>query len=682
METFVTERLCNVVLLGHSSAGKSSLGEALLFASGAISRMGRTEDGNLTADYEPEAAKRMSSTQLAILPCVWEGHKVTLLDTPGYFDFVGDAISALRVADAAILVVGASAGVEVGTEQMWRRLREMGLPTLVFVNKLDRENTDLTQVVESLRQTLGRECVPFQLAQGSGPDFTGLLSLLPASETVPPELQGLFDTARDQLAEAAAETDDDLANKYLEGEALSDEEMTAALKQGVLQGQVVPVLAGSATKGLGSKELLNAILELLPSPAEAPPRAAQGDEDQQPPPTADSQGPLAALVFKTTADPHVGKLSFIRVYSGTLQSNSEVQNQNRKQSERIGQLFVPRGKGQENVASLVAGEIGAVGRLSSTSTGETLGGKDRPLTLPRVAMPRPSFSMAVYPKSNADADKLSPTLSRLAEEDPSLVVGRDPDTGETTLTGLGDTHVELAVQRAQRKFGVNLLTQTPRVPYKETISKVTQMEHRHKQQSGGHGHFAHIFLRLEPLPQGQGVEFATQVVGGSVPKEFFPAVEKGVRRACAEGVMTGFPVVDTRAVLYDGSFHPVDSATMDFDICGYAGFKKAFAEAGPGLLEPVMRLEITTPDAYTGEIIGDLNSKRGRIQGMQPLGDGSSVVEAHVPLSEVQRYALDLRSITQGRATYTIEFDHDEELPSQLAQQVIQQAKEKAQAKA
>ena len=356
----------------------------------------------------------------------------------------------------------------------------------------------------------------------------------------------------------------------------------------MLSGKVVPVLAGSATKGLGTKELLGAILELLPSPAEA----SQSDE---PISSTDSAGPLAALVFKTAADQHVGKLSYIRVYGGTLQSNSEVQNRNKNQNERIGQLFVPMGKNQENVTNLVAGEIGAVGRLSATSTGETLGGKEDTKTLLGVPLPKPSFSMAVYPKSNADADKLSPTLNRLAEEDPSLIVSRDPDTGETLLSGLGDAHVDLAVQRAQRKFGVNLNTQTPRIPYKETISKTIQMEHRHKQQSGGHGHFAHIMLRLEPLSQGQGVEFATEVVGGAVPKDFFPAVEKGVRRACAEGVLTGFPVVDTKAVLYDGSFHPVDSASMDFDICGYAGFKKAFAEAGPGLLEPIMRLEITTP---------------------------------------------------------------------------------------
>jgi elongation factor G len=679
MGTFATERLRNVVLLGHSSVGKSSLGEALLFASGAISRMGRTEDGNLTADYEPEAVKRVSSTQLTILPCVWENYKVTILDTPGYFDFVGDAISALRVADAAILVVGGSAGVEVGTEQMWRRLRALGVPTRVFVNKLDRENTNLTQVVDSLRQTLGKECVAFQLAEGSGVDFKGLVNLPPPPDSVNAELQESFDDARDRLAEAAAETDDDLANKYLGGEGISNEEMTSALKQGVLSGKVVPVLAGSATKGLGVKELLGSILELLPSPVEV----SQVHGSDASTIFADFASPLAALVFKTAADQHVGKVSFIRVYGGTLESNTEVQNRNKNQSERIGQLFVPMGKNQENVTNLVAGEIGAVGRLSVTATGETLGGKEgSKMTLPGVPLPKPSFSMAVFPKSNADADKLSSTLNRLAGEDPNLIVSRDPDTGETLLTGLGDTHVDITVQRAQRKFGVNLITQTPQVPYKETISKTTQMEHRHKQQSGGHGHFAHIMLRLEPLSQGQGVEFTTEVVGGSVPKDFFPAVEKGVRRACAEGVLTGFPVVDTRAVLYDGSFHPVDSASMDFDICGYAGFKKAFAEAGPGLLEPIMRLEITTPDSYTGEIIGDLNSKRGRILGMQPIGDGNSIVEAHAPLTEVHRYALDLRSITQGRAIYTIEFDHEEELPSQLAQQVIQKAKEKTGSKA
>jgi elongation factor G len=680
METFAVERLRNVALVSHSGAGKTSLGEALLFTSGAISRMGRTEDGNTTADYDLEAIKRRSSTQLALLPCLWQQHKVTLLDTPGYSDLLGEALSALRVADAAILVVAADAKMEVGTEQMWRRLREQRLPTLIFVNKLDRENTDFSQIVDLLQRALGKECVALQVPQGSGQGFSGVINLLAAPAAAPAGLQAQFDAARDRLAEAVAETDEALATKYLEGEALSDQVITAALKQAVAQRKLVPVLVGSATKNLGTRELLDAILALLPSPADAPLSQAVGANRGSQALKLDPTGPRAVLVFKTVAEQHAGKLSLLRVYSGTLQSNSEVYNVNRQQAERIGQLLVPRGKSQETVASLGPGEIGAVARLTVTRTGDTLGQKEQPLELPGIAFPTPFFSMAVFPKTSADLDKLSIGLNRVTEEDPTLRFTREPQTGEPLLTGYGDVHVDLAVQRAQRKFGVNLVLQTPRVPYKETISQTAQVEHRYKQQSGGHGHFAHIFLRVEPRGQGQGLEFASEVVGGNVPKEFIPAVEKGVRRACAEGVLTGFPVVDTKAVIYDGSHHPVDSATMDFDICGYFAFKKAFTEASPGLLEPIMLVRVTTPDDHTGDVIGDMNSKRGRILGMQPQGDGTSVLEAHIPLAELQRYAPGLRSLTQGRATFTMEFDHDEELPAHLAQQVIQKAQQQKEA--
>ena len=663
MDVFATENLRNVALVSHSGAGKTTLGEALLFASGSISRMGATSDGTTTSDYEPEAVKRGGSTQLALLPCIWNKNKINLLDTPGYFDFLGDALSAMRAADAAVLVVAADAGVEVGTEQMWQRLKELNLPTVIFVNKLDRENTDLFQTVEALRQGLGRECVALQLPQGSGQEFQGAVSLLPAPESVPADLQSQFETARDQLAEAVAEANDDLATKYLEGEALSDEEITAALKDAVLQRKLVPVVAGSASKSMGIKELLDTILALLPSPADRP--------------TVEADGALAALVFKTTQEQHSGKLSLVRVFAGTLQSNTEVYNVSKEQPERLGQLQVVRGKNQEPVASLATGDIGAVARLTATSTGDTLGQKDHPVKLNGVAFPTPLFSMAVFPKSTADLDKLSPSLTRITEEDPSLRFTRNTDTGESLLSGYGDVHIEVSAQRAQRKYGVNLILQTPKIAYKETIAKTATVDHRYKQQSGGHGHFAHAMLRLEPLPRGQGLEFVTEVTGGSVPREFFPAVEKGVRRACSEGVLAGFPVVDTRAVLYDGSYHPVDSATMDFDICGYFGFKKAFGDATPGLLEPIMLIRVTTPDDYTGDVIGDLNSKRGRILGMQPQGDGTSVVEAHIPLSEIQRYTLDLRSMTQARASYTMEVAHDEDVPSNLAQQVIQQAQQK-----
>ena len=676
MQTYSTDQLRNLVLVSHSGAGKTTLGEALLFATKAISRLGKVEDGNTTADYEPEAVKRGGSTQLAILPCPWRDHKLTVIDTPGYFDFLGDALSALRVADAAVLVVAANAGVEVGTEQMWRRVRDRGLPCFVFVNKLDRENTDFFETLSTLTDALGKECVPLQVPLGAAQGLQGVASLLAPSDDLPAEAQ----EARERLVEAVAENDDELATKYLEGEEITSEELTAGLRRAVSAGQVVPVLAGSATRSVGVTELLDVLIDYAPSPAAQPPASARGANGAEEELAPAGDGPLAALVFKTTADQYVGRLSFIRVYSGTLTSDSEVANSQKEQSERIGQLFVPQGKEQNQVPHLVAGEIGAVGRLAATSTGDTLSQRDRRLILDGVDFPAPLYAMAVSPKTKADTDKLTTALNRLVEEDPSLLFTREADTGEALLVGMGDSHLALAIQRAQRKLGANLLLQTPRVPYKETLSAVSRVEHRYKQQSGGHGHFAHVLMRLEPLDRGIGVEFATEVVGGSVPKDFIPAVEKGVRRACAEGVLAGYPVVDIRAVLYDGSFHPVDSATMDFDIAGYYGLKKGFLDGSPALVEPVMLLRVSTPDSYTGDIIGDLNSKRGRILGMVPQSDGSTVVEGHVPLAEIQRYALDLRSLTQGRATFTAEFDHYEAVPAHLVQRIIGDPKETARA--
>ena len=661
MGPFTTENLRNVVLLSHSGAGKTSLAEALLLTSGSITRLGKTDDGTTTGDYEPESIKRTSSTQLSILPCAWKSHKVTLLDSPGYFDFIGDALSSLRVADAAVLVVAAGSGVEVGTEQMWRALRRQGLPCIIVVNKLDRDNTDFMATVEDLRNNLGRECFALQVPVGQAAGFNGVVPILPAPDDVPAEAQDAYEQAREALVESIAETDDDLATKWLEEGTLTDEEMLEPLRRAVIEGTAVPVLAASATHNVGAAEVLDAILALAPSPLEA----------ENP---VDPGGPLAVLAFKTSADPYVGKLTYLKVCSGALNSNTEVYNSVKERSERLGQLFVPMGKNQEQVASLVAGEIGAVGRLAETTTGDTLSTRDAAVRIVGIDFPAPIYTMAVYPATKGDTDKMGSALNRLAEEDPSLHFVRDQSTSESLLSGMGDAHLDVMVQRAQRKFGVNLLLQTPKVPYRETIGGTTRVEHRHKQQSGGHGHFAHILLRVEPTESSEG-EFATEVVGGSVPKEFIPAVEKGVRRAWAEGIVAGFPVVDTKAVLYDGSFHPVDSASMDFETCGYFAMKKAFAEGSPQLLEPIMLLRVDTPDAYTGEIIGDLNSKRGRILGMIPQEGGSTVVEANVPLPEVQRYALDLRSLTQGRASFTMEVDHYEPLPANLAQRVVEQYK-------
>lgn len=662
MGPFSTDKLRNVVLLSHSGAGKTSLAESMLFTSGSISRMGRTEEGTTTGDYEPEAVKRTSSTQLSILPCAWNGHKVTLLDSPGYFDFIGDALSSMRVADAAVLVVAAGSGVEVGTEQMWSALRRQGLPCIIVVNKLDRENTDFMATVEELRNTLGRECFALQVPVGQDHNFKGVVSILPAPAEIPAEAQDAYEQAREDLIESIAETDDDLATKWLEEGSLSDAEMLEPLRRAVINGTAVPVLAASATQNVGAAEALDAIVALAPSPVES----------ENP---VEPDGPLAALAFKTSADPYVGKLTYLKVYSGALNSHTEVYNSGKERPERLGQIFVPMGKNQEQVASLVAGEIGAVGRLAETTTGDTLSTRDASARMVGIEFPAPIYTMAVYPKTKGDTDKMGSALSRLAEEDPSLHFIRDQSTSESLLSGMGDAHLDVMVQRAQRKFGVNLLLQTPKVPYRETIGGTTRVEHRHKQQSGGHGHFAHILLRVEPSGESSEGEFATEVVGGSVPREFIPAVEKGVRRAWAEGIVAGFPVVDTKAVLYDGSYHPVDSASMDFETCGYFAMKKAFSEGSPVLLEPVMLLRVNTPDAYTGEIIGDLNSKRGRILGMIPQDDGHTVVEANVPLPEVQRYALDLRSLTQGRATFSMEVDHYEPLPGNLTQKVVEQHK-------
>lgn len=677
MPTVASDRLRNVVLLGHTGSGKTTLGEALLFTTGAIPRMGRVEDGNTVSDWEPEAVKRRSSVQLALLPCNWKDHKITFIDVPGYFDFSGEVHSALRAADAAVLCVAANAGVEVITEQMWERIQAHRLPCLIVITKMDRENADFARSLSSVQQTFGRHCVAFQVPIGAVHTFSGVVPLLPLPNGVPAEVKAEVEQARERLVEAIAETDDALATKYLEGETFTDAELHQALRAAVLQGKVVPVLAASALQGKGVRELLDAVLGLLPSPVECPPvEATNPSTGQKELLRADPSGPLAAFVFKTTADPYVGKLSLFRVVSGTF-TPGEVFNATKGQSERVGQVFILRGKTQEAVPSLVAGDIGAVSKLQVTSTGDTLCTRDRPLVLPGLTFPEPLYSVAVYPKTKTDLDKLGPALSRLVEEDPSLRFTREPGTGETLLQGMGDAHLEVALQRAQRKFGVGLVIQTPKVPYKETVSaRADRVESRYKKQTGGHGHYAHIVVRIEPLPRGSGLEFAEEVVGGVVPKEFIPAVEKGVKRAAAEGVVAGYPVTDLRVVLFDGSSHPVDSASGDFEIAGYEGLRKGVLQANPVLLEPIMRLTITVPDQFSGDVIGDLNGKRGRILGMTPLGNGKTQIEALAPLVEVQRYVLDLRSLTQGRGTFSIAFDHYEEVPPHLAQRVIEQAKQ------
>ncbi len=677
MPKYGLDNIHNTVLLSHGGAGKTSLSEAILFNAGIIKRLGKVDDGSTTSDYEPDEIKRKISINLSLLPVEWQDNKINILDAPGYTDFVGDIKAGMRVSEGAVIVVCAASGVEVGTEMVWSYCEEAELPRLVFINKMDRENADFVKVVGEIQTKLGKKCLPLQLAIGAHTSFEGVVDLLSmkaytgtgtqAKETeIPADLKDQADSYREKLVEAIAEVDDALIEKYLGGEEISPEELTATLRKAVVSGNIIPVLAGSALQNTGVNRLMDAICAYLPLPKEQ--KVVIGGNDTEPSETA----PLAALIFKTTADPYVGKLTYFRVYNGVISSNSQVYNANQEATERIGQLFLMRGKTQEPVPQVTAGDIGAVSKLNVTATGDTLCTQDKPVKLEPVIFPAPVFREAVYPKTKTDIDKMGTALSRLTEEDPTLQVHREMGTGETILSGMGDTHLAVAAEKMQRKFGVNVEMSIPKVPYRETITAPSNGEYKHRKQSGGHGQYGHVLLEFEPLPERGENEFGDRVVGGSVPKNYIPAVEKGVVEAYQEGGLAGYPVVGVKTTLYDGSFHPVDSSEICFKIAGAQAFKLGIADGNPILLEPIMNLQVTVPNDLTGDIIGDLNTKRARVLGMNPQGD-LNTVEAQVPLAEIQRYAIDLKSMTQGRATYTMEFDHYEEVPAQITQKIVAQ---------
>ena len=666
--------LRNVALLSHSGAGKTSLCEALLFNTKAINRIGRVEDGNTVSDYEPEEVKRGGSIQTTLISCSWDRYKVNFLDTPGYDDFFGEVVGALRVVESATILLPAPSGVDVGTERSWSQSEELGLPRVLLVNKMDRENASFARTVADIQGTFGNHCVPFQLPIGDAQDFKGIVSVVHPPADIPAEVADEFEMARERLIEAVAEADDELADKYLEGEELTDEEIINGARSAILAGALVPILASSATQNMGVEEYLEFVREFLPSPLEGMSPEMKNANGESVDCEVDAGAPLASFVFKTTADPFVGKLSLFRVYRGTFKSNSEVWNSNRNQSERIGQLYLPRGKSQENISEVVAGDMGAIGKLGVTVTADTLCARENQVTFNPIEFPRGYYSVAVAPATKADLDKMSTSLARIVEEDPSLRYSRDADTGDSLLTGLGDAQIEVAIERIKRKFGADLLLRMPKVAYRETITRVINTEYRHKKQSGGHGQYGHVLLRLEPMDRDNGFEFGSEIVGGRVPREYIPAVEKGVVKSMEEGILAGFPVVDLKTVIYDGSYHDVDSSGMSFEIAGSQAFKKGMADASPILLEPIVKLTVNVPEAYTGEVMSDLNGKRGRILGMNP-GDRYTVVEAEVPLSEVQRYAQDMRSLTQGRGSYRLEFDHYEPVPANIEQRVIEETK-------
>ena len=666
----------NVALLSHSGAGKTSLCEAILLNLKMVTRMGRVEDGNTVSDYEPEEAKRGGSIQTTLISCSWEGNKVNVLDTPGYDDFLGEVVGALRAVESAVILVAASSGVDVGTERSWKMCEAQALARMFLVNKMDRGNTSFSKSVSDIQATFGTKCVPLQLPIGSAQGFKGVISVLQPPAEMPEEAAADFEAARERLIEAVAEADDSLADKYLEGAELTEAEIEAGARSAIHQGKLVPILASSATQGLGVTEFLETVWEFSPSPLDVEsPTMTNPTTKAEIEVEADPASPLAALVFKTTADPFVGKLSLFRVYRGTIRSNSEVWNAARNQPERIGQLYLPRGRSQENIAEVAAGDMGAIGKLTTTVTGDTLGLRDHPGVFEPIQFPVGNYTVAVAPATKADLDKMSLSLNRIVEEDPSLRFFREPSTKENLLAGLGEAQVEVALDKIRRKFGADLRASLPRVPYKETISRVTQTEYRHKKQSGGHGQYGHVLLRLEPLERTQGFEFSSAVVGGRVPREYIPSVEKGVVKSLEEGSLAGFPIVDLKVVLYDGSYHDVDSSGMSFEIAASQALRKGFSEAAPILLEPITKLTVTVPEAYTGDVMSDLNGKRGRILGMAPQGSYTAI-EAEVPQAEVQRYAQDLRSLTQGRGTYKLEFGHYEPVPPIIEQRVIQEVQQ------
>jgi len=658
----------------------------MLFASGAIPRMGKVEEGNTTSDYDPEETKREISINLSPIPIPWKNNKVNLLDAPGYTDFIGGVIAGIRVADAAIVTICAASGIEVGTELMWKYAEERAIPRFIFINKMDRENANFSKVVEQVQDKFGRKCAPIQLPIGTHTSFKGVVDLINMKATdgtkdveIDSSIKSQADSLREKLVEAIAEIDDELMMKYLEGEEVTLEEIKRVLLEGVKTGKIFPILTGSALQNVGPAYLLDAICEYLPSPKEAEEIEATNTSTKQTETiVADSGSPLAALVYMTNADPYVGKLTHFRVYSGVIESNSQVWNTNKGQIERIGQLFVFRGKGQEAVPRISAGDIGAVAKLAVTGTGDTLSVKEHPLSLASAEFPKPIYSVAIYPKTKTDVDKLGGVLTKIAEEDLTLKVEKDSDTAETILSGMGDSHVEVATERMQRKFGVGVTVETPKVPYKETVTTKVQAEYKHKKQSGGHGQYGHVWLEVEPLPRGEGFEFTERVVGGSVPKNYIPAVEKGVMEARHEGVLARFPVVDVRVTLFDGSSHPVDSSEISFKIAASQALKKGLSQGQPVLIEPIVNLQVVVPEAYIGDIIGDLNTKRAKVQGMIP-DEGNQIIEAQVPLAEILRYAIDLRSMTQGRGRYTVEFSHYDEVPAYETQKITsERAQEKA----
>ncbi len=686
MKEYTTENIRNIVLASHSSSGKTMLAEAFLHFTGATTRLGKVEDGSTIADFEDEEQRREISLSTAVIPVEYKDNKINFLDTPGYTDFVGEVISAMRVADGTLILIDAVAGVEVGTEIVLNYCNDLGLPRLFVINKMNRDNANFRKAMESVQTLTETRLIPIQLPWGEKLEFKGVIDLLTmkaypgdgaSSQDIPADLVDEAETARMELIEAAAEGEDTLLEKYLEGEELTADEIKRGLRQ-VLSSNtygLACVAAGSAEVGLAP--LLDAVVGLFPSPADKMPVKASGKNGEEEL-TATDSGPLAAYVWKTTADPFVGKITYFRVYSGMVTSDSRMWNQNKGVEERLGTIHILRGKEQIGVKVVHSGDIATVSKLGDTSTGDTLCDKGYPLTLPVPEYPNALYQVAVSPKTQADSAKLSPTLTRLCEEDPTLSWHHEPSTYQTILQGMGDQHIDVAIRKSEAKFQTALLMEIPKVPFQETITKQGQAMYRHKKQTGGAGQFGEVHMRVEPFAD-EDYAFSNDVFGGAVSSSYMTAIEKGIKGVMKEGVIAGYPLKNVKASVYDGKEHPVDSKPVAFEIAGREAFKLAVKDASPVLLEPIMNVRVTVPESNMGDVLGDMNTRRARVQGMD-TEKGRSIVTAQVPLAEMQRYTTDLRSITGGRGVFSMQISHYEVVPTHLAQQIIDNRQKELQA--
>ncbi len=683
MNAYTSDQLRNVVLLGHSGAGKTMLGEAMLFASGVTNRLGRVEDGNTVSDYDPEEHARTYSISLSMLPVEWAGTRLNMIDTPGYADFIGEVVSGLAAADSALITVDASSGIEAGAELAWSQAEARGLPRFIAVTRMDREHADFPQVLDSMRDRFGVKVVPLAIPIGSADSFEGVVHLASGEARIgadatageaPGDLADEIEAAREQLIESIAETDDELLELYLEGEELPPDRVAAVLAAAVAAGDVVPVLPVCAVSGVGVRTLMNEVARLLPSPLGREHELVDGSC------STDADGPLVVHVFKTAADPFVGRLTFMKVLSGVLTPDANPYNPDRRNSERLGHLFIQRGKEQIETPQLAAGDIGVAAKLAETMTGDTLlGSEAQGERVPGLPFPEATFRSALHPKTKADVDKLSSALQRLVEQDPTILVARDANTSETVMSTIGDAQANIAAARLEKNYGVEVDVSIPMVPYRETVTTKAKSEYKHKKQTGGHGQYGHVVIEIDPAERGAGFSFEQKVVGGNVPRQFIPAVEKGLMETLPDGPLAHAPIVDVRVTLLDGSSHSVDSSEMAFKLAASQALKQGFLDARPILLEPIVRLVVRVPGDRVGDVMSDLNGRRGQVHGVDTEGD-YSVINGEAPLAEIQRYGPDLRSMTNGRGTFTVAVDRYAEVPVHVQEQVLKELQAAAEA--